>query len=155
MAPVQSRAGKPARIPFTFQAEDLAERVLPPGSYTVQVSLVWNGVIQKTASEAVKVKFEVEEAGEFHRVAAWDNFVIHGPSEEGEAVARRRLGSLWKHAGLPAEPEVEVDLKDLEGCRVGVQTEVSTFRGVERTRIKSYHPANPAAAGEASGETPF
>jgi hypothetical protein len=150
-----TKTTKAAAIPFRFRPEDFLDRVLPPGSYTLRVALVWNGVIQKTTSEAVKVKFEVADAGELKTTAVWDNFVLKGPSEEGEAVARRRLGQLWLNAGLPAETEAEVDLKDLEGCIVSASTEVREFRGVERTRIKSYHPANPAAAGEASGVTPF
>jgi hypothetical protein len=130
-----------------FEREDLIDRVPDPGWYRLAVAGVWKRPVETTANLAVKVKFEVTEPGDYEGVELWDQYVVVGAPDNGDAafgtlVARRRLARLMRAAGIAVRAKVNLSLKALEGCEFEGKIMPEEFQGQLRARFKGVRPLN-------------
>ena len=149
---------------IVFRAEDLVDRVPDPGWYRTSITGAWKRPTA-TGSVAVKVKFEITEDGDFEGAEVWDQFVVEAKdqsdgTEEGEAVARRRLARLFRACGGQVKAETTYKVKDLEGRDLVVMVVPDRFEGQPRARIKAFRPVagkseSPVRESKEEADTPF
>jgi hypothetical protein len=125
-----------------FQVCDLADDLPRPGFYH---STILCAELRRSHSgnHMVRVVHALDGVPVAHD-RVWDYFVLSGASPRGVAMARRRLVQLHRACGFSPREDEPISLAELEGARVEVKVEHTTFEGERRLRVVAYRPALPA-----------
>jgi len=128
-----------------FHVSDLVEDLPHPGFYH---STILSAELRRSqrGSHMVRVVHALDGVPVAHD-RVWDYFVLSGASPRGVAMARRRLVQLHRACGFSPREDEPISLAKLEGARVEVKVEHTTFEGERRLRVVAYRAA---LAGEPS-----
>ena len=132
--------------PVHFDDDDLRDDLPAPGYYSGTVATARHRT-SAAGNPMIQVVYELEGVTGGH--ARVSEYFALGGSERGQAMARRKLGQLYRACGLAPKGGDAIDPADLLGARLEVRVEHDEWQGERRLRVASHRSlASP-------GRTPF
>jgi hypothetical protein len=131
--------------PLHFETVDFGD--LPsPGYYRASISTARHRT-SAAGNRMIQVVYALEDVATGHdRVS---EYFVFGGSARGQAMARRKLGQLFRACGLSPKGGDAIEPADLLGMRLEVRIEHEEFDDEERLRVAGHRSL------AASNRTPF
>ncbi len=130
-----------------FGPEDLTESVPPAGWYATRIgSCRWR--TSAAGNQMLQVVYGIEGIGAVYaRLAEYYVLDEGATSPLAASLARRRLATLYRAAGLSPNPGDPITPGDLVGAELEIEIEPELWQG--RTRFRVVRHRSSAAAGRA------